>query len=78
MNLLPFLTGSSSGSPHEVLYWKLGTTMAISQGDWKLVKMDEGSLREDPAPLSELSKVELYDLRDDISERKNLAASQRE
>lgn len=75
VNLLPFLTGRVSGSPHEVLYWRLGAMMAIRQGDWKLVRMDEGPLREDSAALTDLSAAELYNLKDDIGETRNLAAA---
>src|SRR4029453_15168811 len=29
MNLLPYLIGQNTGAPHDVLYWRLGTDMAI-------------------------------------------------
>jgi arylsulfatase A-like enzyme len=74
VDLLPFLTGKASGTPHESLYWRLGGMMAIRKGDWKLVKTREGPLRDvDPAVLSDLSSAELYNLEDDIGETKNLA-----
>lgn len=38
VNLLPYLTGTNSGRPHDALYWRFGEQMAIRQGDWKLVK----------------------------------------
>jgi arylsulfatase A-like enzyme len=76
VNLLPFLTGKTTGTPHEALYWRLGGMMAIRKGDWKLVKTREGALRDvDPAVLSNLSSAELYNLADDIGESKNLAAT---
>ena len=75
VNLLPFLTGSATGSPHETLYWRLGDNMAIRMGDWKLVKTHEGALGGDPGVLSDLSGAELVNLADDISESRNLAAS---
>ena len=78
VNLLPYLTGNAGGRPHETLYWRLGGTMAIRKGDWKLVKMsDDGHLR-DPAVLSDLSGAELYNLKDDIEERRNLAGARPE
>jgi len=75
VNLLPFLTGKQAATPHDALYWRLGGMMAIRRGDWKLVKTREGALRDvDPGVLSDLSTGELYNLKDDIGERKNLAA----
>ena len=76
VDLLPFLTGRQAGAPHDALYWRIGGTMAIRKGNWKLVKTAEGALRDiDPAALSDLSKAELFNLEDDIGETKNLAAS---
>ena len=75
VNLLPFLTGTANGVPHEVLYWRLGDNMAIRMGDWKLVKTHDGPLGGDPGALNDLSGAELFNLADDISEARNLAAS---
>ena len=76
VNLLPFLTGKMSGRPHEALYWRLGENMAIRKGDWKLVKTSERPLQDvDPAIFNDLSGAELYNLADDIGEKKNLAAA---
>ena len=78
VNLLPYLTGNASGRPHETLYWRLGGTMAIRKGDWKLVKMSDDGHIQDPAVLSDLSGAELYNLKDDIGETRNLAAARPE
>jgi len=75
VNLLPFLTGSASGTPHDALYWRLGDNMAIRNGVWKLVKTHDGPLGSDPSVLNDLSGAELYDLSQDIGETKNLAAA---
>lgn len=75
VNLLPFLTGASAARPHDVLYWRLGGTMAIRKGDWKLVKTREGPLPPDPSVLSDLSGAELYNLASDLGETRNLAAA---
>ena len=74
VNLLPYLTGKALGRPHETLYWRLGGTMAIRKGDWKLVKMSDGGHMQDPAVLSDLSGAELYNLKDDVGETRNIAA----
>jgi arylsulfatase A-like enzyme len=61
VNLLPYITGKVSTPPHDVLYWRNrsgGYQWAVRQGDYKL--LDIGN------------KLELYNLKDDISESKNL------
>ncbi len=63
VDLLPYLTGKNEARPHETLYWRFGNQWAIRHGDWKLVAAG----RSDPAG-------ELYNLAEDISELKNLAA----
>jgi arylsulfatase A-like enzyme len=76
VNLFPFLTGKMTGRPHEALYWRLGENMAIRKGDWKLVKTNERPLQDvDPTIFSDLSGAELYNLANDIGEKKNLAAA---
>jgi arylsulfatase A-like enzyme len=72
VNLLPYLTGESknAAAPHDALFWRFGQQMAIRKGDWKLVRYDlaaEGT--------SGTSETKLYNLRDDIGEAKDLAAT---
>jgi arylsulfatase A-like enzyme len=62
VNLLPYLEGKES-RPHETLFWRFGKQWAVRHGDWKLVGGNGGNLNG-----------ELYNLADDISESKNLAA----
>ena len=76
VNLLPFLHGETSGSPHEALYWRSLGQMAIRRGNWKLVsyvaKMDEGELlRSDPR--DEMTPLRLYNLKRDIGESQDLS-----
>jgi arylsulfatase A-like enzyme len=63
VDLLPYATDEDDGRPHETLYWRFGNQWAVRHGDWKLVAANQG----DP-------NGELYNLADDISESKNLAA----
>lgn len=65
VNLIPFLTGQRAGSPHEVLYWRMGggTAYAIRRGSVKFVE-PAGS----KAP-------EIYDLSKDLSETSDIAAN---
>ena len=77
VNLLPFLTGSNMGRPHDVLYWRLGHHMAIRAGDWKLVRTSDGPIRPGIYDSADsIADAELYNLATDISESKNLAASE--
>ncbi|CAN5323443.1 hypothetical protein BH11PLA2_BH11PLA2_00890 [soil metagenome] len=71
VNLLPYLSMSKKidTAPHEALYWRMGTQMAIRKGDWKLVKYD---LAADGSKGT--STLKLYNLKSDIGETNDLAA----
>jgi arylsulfatase A-like enzyme len=63
VNLLPFLAGEKSGTPHDRLFWRTGNRQwAVRQGNAKLVRQSGMS-------------DELYDLSADISETSDLAAA---
>lgn len=62
VNLLPHLSGEAKTPPHEALYWRFGPQWAIRKGDWKLVR--------GPGPSAQ---PELFNLKDDVAESKNLA-----
>jgi arylsulfatase A-like enzyme len=74
VNLLPFLTTQTNGIPHDVLYWRLGSNMAIREGDWKLVKTIEGPLRANYDELKDLNDAQLFNLKDDVGEKTDLSA----
>ncbi len=57
VNLLPFLNGSS-GPPHRTLFWRYGQSIALREGDWKLVRQVRGDF-------------ELFHLADDPAETRN-------
>lgn len=64
ISIVPTLLGKSQ-KPHDYLYWEFhegGFQQAVRQGDWKLV-------RQKPKFQSEL-----YNLKDDVGEQRNLAA----
>ena len=86
VNLLPFLTGERTGSPHEYLYWRAGATIAIRDDRWKLIKYNRADVRSSVAnalldtpdggwraesPHGQVTL--LYDLHDDPGETRNLA-----
>ncbi len=58
VNLLPYLRGRKTGSPHPRLCWRRTATAAIRDGDWKLIRLP------DRPPL-------LFNLHDDPSEQHN-------
>jgi len=61
-NILPAIEGKLKQPLHEALFWDgADNKWAVRSGQWKLV-FDKGA------------KLELYDLQNDISESKNLAA----
>lgn len=76
VNLLPFVTGENKTAPHDTLYWRFGEQMALRQGDWKIVKARdmEGEALGKPG----VEGAALYNLKDDIGEKNNLAATQPE
>jgi arylsulfatase A-like enzyme len=53
IDLMPYLTGSKEGIPHEQFYWKADHINAMRSGDWKYLQ----SIRD--------GWIELYNLRED-------------
>lgn len=60
VDLLPFVEQKRTGTPHEALYWRFVERSGARVGDWKLVRMGDGSDR-------------LFDLSKDIGEKNDLA-----
>jgi arylsulfatase A-like enzyme len=75
VNLLPFVTGEKSGAPHEALYWRFGEQMAVRDGDFKLVRYDVNADTRTGGRNQGATAAKLYNLRDDIGEAKDLAAT---
>ncbi len=65
VNLLPYLDGKNTESPHDALYWRFGNQMAIRKGDYKLVQYDNTGRK-------------LYNLARDIGESDDLAKKEPE
>jgi len=63
VDLVPFATGARQGPTRETLFWRSGHYRTLRAGDWKL------QVSERP------QKVWLFNLKDDPTERTNLAAS---
>jgi arylsulfatase A len=69
ISFLPTLTGEGEQAAHDYLYWEfheINGRRALRTGDWKIVQYN---LNKTPQ-----GDIELYNLKDDISETKNLAA----
>lgn len=64
VDLLPYLTNQTHGSPHDVLYWKLAGYCAVRKGHWKLYLEPKNGV------------TRLFDLDTDPAEKTDLAAAQ--
>ena len=90
VDLLPFINGKNTSKPHEWLCWQNRSwqprkkggfvvptpkvhNSAIRKGNWKLVRMNE-NIGSDASPPA----WKLYDLTQDIGERKDLADKHKE
>jgi arylsulfatase A-like enzyme len=60
VNLLPYLRGENSLSPHETLLWRFTISAANRDGDWKLIRLP------DRLPM-------LYNLKKNVSEQHDVA-----
>jgi arylsulfatase A-like enzyme len=60
VDLMPFLTGETEGSPHHQLFWKKLEGAAVRSGDWKLIR-------------TEGLPIMLYNLEEDLNEYNDLA-----
>ncbi|MFG0288976.1 MAG: sulfatase-like hydrolase/transferase [Rhodopirellula sp. JB044] len=60
VNMLPYLQGEMTTTPHDTLHWKMETRGAIRAGDWKLLRFPD-------------RPAELFNLADDPSEQHDLA-----
>jgi arylsulfatase A-like enzyme len=63
VDLMPFVTGTATGRPHQTLFWRSGAYKVVLDGDWKLQQLE--------LPHQRL----LYDLKDDPAEHHDLAAA---
>jgi arylsulfatase A-like enzyme len=75
VDLVPYLTGKTHGSPHEALLWRFGGQMAIRMGDYKLVRYDSNADTLTGKAGQPVTAAKLYRLSDDIGEKNDLAAT---
>lgn len=75
VNLLPYVNGTTTGRPHDVLYWGLDEHVerwAIRVGDWKLVSEFTGAQTIIDREFERA--IQLFDLDSDPFERHDLSA----
>ena len=70
VDLLPHLSGEMERPPHELLFWRMRNRGALRAGDWKIVRQ--------PGRRSGSNGWELFNLAEDISETRDLAAERPE
>jgi arylsulfatase A-like enzyme len=64
ISMLPTLLGQKQINQHEFFYWEFhekGSKQAVRMGDWKAVRLEPGK------------PLELYNLKDDLGEKQNVA-----
>ena len=66
MNILPVLTGETTYSPHATLLFEYENFAALHWGNWKIIREDS------------IQDWQLYNLKDDISEKENLAGQRKD
>jgi len=74
VNLLPYLQGKNTSPPHDALYWRFGSQLAIRMGEWKLVKAPgAGATAARGGAKATTEGAHLYNLASDVGEQTNLA-----
>ena len=71
VDLLPYLTGDRTESPHELLFWRFWRVAVAMEGPWKLVRVAENPLKEQRKLLA---PVMLINLDKDPAETTNVAS----
>jgi arylsulfatase A-like enzyme len=57
VDLMPYLAETNTARPHQRLFWRMGYTGAVRDGDWKLIRMPDRppylfNLADDPTEAS--------------------------
>ena len=68
VNLLPFLDGQKADAPHDALFWRFGTQMAIRKGDWVLVRPSLGTKEYENIAKTPM----LFNVKEDVGQQKDL------
>lgn len=80
VDLIPYLTGKNTGSPHEVLYWRLEqpSRWAVRDGDWKLVleDLEPETMGKGRGTRTREMKLQLFNISSDPTEKDDLSEKQ--
>jgi arylsulfatase A-like enzyme len=68
VDIMPYMTGRKSGTPHDMLMWRRLPLFSVRQGDWKLWE----SVNDKTGKYGEYKL--LFNLRDDLNETTDQAA----
>jgi arylsulfatase A-like enzyme len=68
VDIMPYVTGQRSGTPHDMLVWRRRPLVSIRQGDWKLWE----SVNDSTGRYGEYKL--LFNLKSDLNETTNLAS----
>ena len=63
VNLVPYISGKNTATPHPVLYWRNGFSKAIRKGNWKLYINERANT------------TLLYNMENDLSEKNDMAVT---
>lgn len=77
VDLVPFITGKTQDSPHEVLFWRsrtMSNNYGARYGEWKYVHSTEGDAS--PGPKQAPARDMLFNLANDIGEEHDLSAEE--
>ena len=66
VDLIPYVTGTDMGVPHQTLFWREGHHQSVQHMGWKLIRADRPDTRW------------LFNLADDPTEQRNLASKEPE
>jgi arylsulfatase A-like enzyme len=72
------LTQQNTATPHEFLFWRFGEQMAVRKGDWKITRAISRPGQVLPRRNPRSIDGPLYNLRQDIGEKTDVAADHRE
>lgn len=73
-SFLPLLKSQADYKREPVIHHSANGTFAIRKGDWKLIISNGSGGRQQPSSKPFVGEYQLYDLRNDIQESKNLAS----
>jgi arylsulfatase A-like enzyme len=75
-SLVPVIQSNEAVSPHQTMYWQLGTQWAVRDGNWKLIGNPNDTSHK--GVLTEADSLFLVNLAEDVTEMQNKASQHAE